>query len=95
MRIQEHFETDLTDEDQKAFCMNALSVCQKYPLSVQDGWVAAVLLYLLDTYLRISTTIDECGRDTSEGRAWVFALAHERPPVLPAYLMNIAARAMR
>ena len=61
MRLPEDIEADLS-QDEKSFCRKALAVCQKYPHAAHDNWVAAILLYLLESYLRLAIAMDPKGR---------------------------------
>ena len=90
MKIPEDIQLELRQE-QKDICRTVLSVCGKYRENSQEAWVASVLLYALELYLRVNKAIDECGGDTVEG----FVRAHEMPPLLPNHVMDAASRAMR
>jgi hypothetical protein len=90
MNIPEYIEVALLPE-QKNLCLKVLSICSKYHENSPDHWVEGVLLFALESYLRVNKAIDECDGDTKAG----FLLAHEMPPLLPNYVMHAASRAMR
>src|ERR1039457_3600369 len=94
MKIPAHIDVDLSVEE-RDFCLGALSICQNYSYAEQDDLVAGVLIYLLESYLRLCTAMDRNSDLSDKGSAEAFAQAHQEPPLLPPYLMDIAARAMR
>ncbi len=94
MKIPENIEVDLSG-DEGTLCDKALAACQKYSHAAEENWVAGILAYLFESYLRLSVALDANTDASADGRARCFAEAHEAPPLLAPHLMNIAARAMR
>lgn len=81
--------------DETGIYRAALAVCRKYPRADQNDWVAAILLHLFESYLRIAVTMERDGDLSVAGRTESFVRAHQEAPLLPPYLMDIAATAMR
>jgi hypothetical protein len=72
-----------------------VAICARYPVSRQNSWSAGVLIFALETYVRIAKSVEMNLERGNEEMVAGIVDAHFADPVLSDSLLELAARSMQ